>query len=223
MTTTAAPSPLRGPAKSDSGGDYKTDVPSADVHDARVVALVDLGSHLESFQGGEPKRQRKVFLVYELDEEVSGMKGVNHVVAVKYTLSFHEKATLRKLAETLLNEGQKYPAEHPIDYAALVGAPCTVTITHQQGTGDKADRKYAKVGVISAVPRKRRDGVFKPRRALKVWVVGDPIEQLPDYLPRDYGEKVQDVIARCLELTASAPASGEGAVGDDNGQDDPPF
>lgn len=214
MTATTV-NPLKGKAKADGGGDFKAEVPSVDTHDARVVAMIDLGTQMESFGGEEPKPRRQFFIAYELDEETS-VKGVNHVVGVRYTLSFHEKATLRKLAEAILNDGQKFPPDHDVDYGALLGQPCSVQISHKQGTGEKSDRKYVVVGTISAIPKKRRDQVFKPRRAPVLWLVGEDRAKLPDYLPRIYGEKVEDVIGRCRELTGrrGARAAGEGEIDD---------
>lgn len=228
---TTAVNPFKGKAKADGGGgDLKIEIPSADTHDARIVGLVDLGTHNEAFGNEQPKPKRQVYLVFELDEEISGVKGANHAVGVRYTLSFHEKATLRKLAEAILNEGQKYAPDADVDYNALLGQPCSVQIAHVSGKGDKADRKYVKVGTISAVPKKRRESVFKPTREIFEWYVGrDDLNDLPDNLPRIFGETVADVIKRCHELGGSgnAPgghaASGEGEVGGNGGGKDIPF
>ncbi len=231
-TTTASTAPsgrdlLRGKPQS-GGGDFKTEVPSADVHDARVVAIVDLGTHQEAFGGTGPLEwKRSLYLVFELDEEMTGMKGANHVVGQKYTLSFHEKANLRKLAENLLNEGAAYGPEDAIDYSKLLGQPCAVQISHETkpASGDKPERTYAKIKAITSIAKKKRAAVFAPRREKKEWYVGDALSALPDYLPRIYGEKAEDVIRRCRELTARPEADDEdgdeGAV--PGGQDDPPF
>lgn len=212
MSAATAPNPFKGQTRSDNGGDYKTDIPSADTHEARVVALVDLGTHEEKFGNEDAKAQHKVFLVYELDEEMSGMKGVNHVVGVKYTLSWHEKAKLRQLAEAILNEGQKYPADFDLDYSRLLGQPCTVQIAHEKKTTEKGERTYAKVGTIAAVGKKKREKVFAPKREVVCWFLGQSFEELPDYLPRDYGEKIEDVIRRSAEFKAQSSAD-EGEIG----------
>jgi hypothetical protein len=228
MSTTTRNSPFKGQPKAD-GGDFKTEVPSEDTHDARVVALIDLGTHSESFKGEAEKKVRKCFLVFELDEEMTGMKGVNHVVGVRYTMSFHEKATLRKIAETILNDGQKFSGE--VDYEELVGQPCRVQISHTVKTGEKGERTYANVGTISAVSKKQRDKVFAAKRETSVWYVGDSLDDLPDYLPRIYGEEAKDIIGRCLEVRGggdgdSDPAD-EGDVDDGeslgSARNKPPF
>lgn len=226
MTTMQSKNPLMGKAQSGGGGDFsKTEIPSADVHDARIVALVDLGSHQESFQGGHAEWKRGLYVVFELDEEMTGFKGTNHVVGVKYTLSFHEKANLRKLAENLLNDGNAYAADAAVDYTRLLGQPCAVQISHESGKGDKADRTYVRVKGVSSVPKKRREQVFAPKRELAKWFVGvNPLNDLPDYLPRIYGEKVEDVVRRCRELTASSSSAASEQTEPDNGNDeDTPF
>lgn len=212
MTAATAPSPFLGQTKSDNGGDFKTEIPSADVHEARIVALIDLGTHEEKFGNDPAKAQHKVYLVYELDEEMTGMKGVNHVVGVKYTLSWHEKAKLRQLAEAVLNEGQKYPAEFDLDYSRLLGQPCTVQIAHEKKVTEKGERTYAKVAAIAAVGKKKREKVFAPKREVIQWFLGQPLSELPDYAPRDYGEKIEDVIRRSAEMKAGGGAD-EGEIG----------
>ncbi len=152
------------------------------------------------------------------------MKGVNHVVGVRYTLSFHERATLRQLAEAVMNDGAKYDADAGIDYAALLGQPCAVQIAHEKKTTDKGERVYAKVGTIAAVGKKARAKVFAPKRKLAEWYVGSPLADLPDYLPRIYGEEVKDVIGRCQELSRHKPAQeseGEGEA--PSNRNEPPF
>ncbi len=219
--TAATANPFQGKARADGGGDFKTEIPSEDTHEARVVALIDLGTHKESFQGGPEKLQRKVYLVYELDEEMTGMKGTNHVVGVRYTLSFHEKSNLRQLAEAILNEGVKYKPDEAYSYGDLLGQPCTVQIAHDKKTTEKGERIYARVGTIAAVGKKARAKVFAAKRELAEWYVGHSSESLPDYLPRIYGEEVTEVIGRCQELALKAASEGEGEA--PSGRNEPPF
>ncbi len=210
-------SPFRGAPVKDQG-EYKTENPSEDTHDARIVALIDLGTHKESFQGGDEKEKHQCLVAFELDEEMTGMRGVNHVVAVRYTMSFNEKASLRQLAEAVLNDGKKY-SEADIDYELLLGQPCTVQISHVKKQTEKGERTYGRVGMIAAVPKKHRERMFRPKRTLSTWYVGDDRSLLPDWLPRIYGEKVEDVIARCLELTRHRKRPPDDEDDDQPGQD----
>lgn len=211
MTTTEQrTNPFKGQAKAD-GGDFKTEIPSEDTHDARIIGLVDLGTHMESFKGEAPKAQRKCLLVFELDEEMTGTRGVNHVVGVEYTLSYHEKASLRKLAETILNDGQKYKGD--VDYGELLGQPCAVQVSHTVKQTDNGERRYVKVGAISAVNKKKRESHFKAKRPQVVWCVGDDLSDLPDFLPRIWGEKVEDKIGRCHEVKGQPAAEADDGGG----------
>lgn len=202
-------SPFKGTPKADTGGgDWTQELPSENTHEARIVALIDLGTHPESFKGEPEKDNHKCILVYELDED-SSIKGVNHVICVKYTLSTHEKASLRKLAEAILLDGRKYPEQtNSIDYELLLGQPCTVQISHKTGQGEKADRTYPVIGTIGPVARKYRAKVFEPQRVPFAWYVGDDLADLPTWLPRSYSEPIVEIVKRCNELRGQPqPAS----------------
>jgi hypothetical protein len=206
MTTQTRNSPFKGQARQDNGGP-QAEMPSEDTHEARVVALIDLGTHRESFQGGEEKDVRQCQVVFELDERLPGTRDANHVIGVQYTLSLHEKASLRKLAEAILNNGAKYGPEAIIDYELLLGQPCTVQVAHKTVQTDKGERKYARAGVISAVSKKHAAKVFAPGYPLTAWYVGDDIDLLPDWLPRVFGEPVKDKVRRCQQLCGTPAAA----------------
>lgn len=213
--------PFRGrPVAGGGEGVGTREVPSADTHEARCVALIDLGTHAEAFGNEEPKPKRKVYLVWELDEKMSAST-YNHVIGQELTLSFHEKAGLRLLAEALLNGGARFAADADIDYSKLLGAAAMVTITHQTN-GDRTFARLAKGG-IGPVPKNRRDKVFKPTRQPLAWSVGqgDPAE-LPDWLPWYFGRPLAEKIRESREMSAdAAPAdNGEGEVA---AEDDTPF
>src|SRR5262245_54645345 len=113
-----------------SSGSFE--IPTADVHEGRIVGLIDLGTHLEVFKDSKTETPRhKVFLAFELDQQMAGSEH-NFVVGETFTLSFHAKASLRQLAEALLNDGASFSAaaEKDVDYKALLGQPCTVEIKH---------------------------------------------------------------------------------------------
>lgn len=206
-------SPFKG--KGTSGEGFKTDIPSEDIHDARIVALIDLGTHAESFQGSPERDVRKCYLAFELDEPMSGMKSVNHVVARMYTMSFHEKSGLRQLCESILNDGNRL---QDLDYEQLLGQPCTVQITHKKVDTDKGERTYVNITNIAAVSKKKRDQVFSPKRDICAWYIGGDLEDLPDYLPRIYGEELKDYISRSRELSRSVDDAPE-----DESRNETPF
>ena len=63
---------------------------------ARCVRLIDIGTVTDDFQG-ETKTARKVLISFEiLDDEARREDGSPFVLSKRYTLSLHEKASLRK-------------------------------------------------------------------------------------------------------------------------------
>lgn len=205
--------PFKGKPKS---GEGKFEIPSEDTTPARVVGLIDLGTHLESFQGAEPKPKRQVLLAFELDELDSQRQ--NFIVCQRYNLSFHEKSGLRIIAESLLNDGKKFDADYEIDYKALLNQPCQVQIAHES----KGDKTYHKVVSITPLPKRQRETCFKPQRKPVSWFIGADIKGVPGWLPFVYGEPATDIIKRCQELQEadSGDDGDEGEVGAGVGKDD---
>ena len=179
--------------------------------------MADLGSHDDAFADGDSasvRKVRKCFLVFELAEETSD--GHRHLIGKTFTLSFHAKSALRKLAEALLNDGTPFDEASGADlnYVALLGLSCLVEIKHVKSNGGA--RTYANVGNVSAVPKKSRNKIFQPNHEPTSWFVGQDLEALPSWLPRSFGEEVREIIARCHEMTevrdegeVSAGVSGE--------------
>lgn len=208
--TTATAFKGKAPKKSD-GGDFH--VPPAGSHPAILVAMIDLGTQKESYQG-EEREVRQVFLVWELTAEQMPGSTFNHVLGKVYTLSFHEKAGLRKLAEKW--RGKAYNAEDEIDYGAMVGKPCLLTVEHKQSKD--GERTYANLAGVSPVPK----GLAVPpaKRPQTAWeIAGGSLERLPDWLPRIYGEPVADVVRRAPELSGARQADS----GPEESQEETPF
>src|SRR5262245_26390627 len=79
-------SPWKVTASRGGGEDFKDPAPEG-VHRARLVALVDLGTHSEEYQG-KPRDLHKVFAVWELVGCHQPGSTLNYVIAQDYTLSF---------------------------------------------------------------------------------------------------------------------------------------
>lgn len=204
-------SPFKGKPKSGGGGgDFP--IPSEDTHEAVCVALIDMGTHHEEpFKPGDKARDvRKVLLVWEIvDEEVPGT-GHNHLIAKEYTASFHEMASIRKMAENLLG-ADLMDSSGDIVYERLLGQPAYLTIKHTAGE----KRSYAKIDSVGPVPKAKRAKIDPAKRTPFVWTMadGDP-EELPNWLPYVWGKPVPERIRESLELAGSKPASGGKSSGD---------
>lgn len=208
-------SPFRGKVKTSSGPG--SEIPSADNHPAVLVAIVDLGTHMESFQGADPKPTRKVLFVWELvTEKLSGTTN-NHVIGRVFTLSFHKKSGLMAMLTSW--KGEELPEGFEVDLEVLLGKKCMLSVVHVKSKD--GEKTYANVGTISKVPK----GLTVPERQHEpiLWTLAND-EEPPavDWLPWVYDKSLQmmntpsGMIAHCLELTGGIPeadAAGDASEG----------
>jgi hypothetical protein len=191
---------MAAPWKQNSGdgkskGEY--DQPPAGNHPAVMVAMVDLGTQTQEYQG-KVTRQRRVFCVWELvcERDTNFPVGdQNFLVAIDLNVNIsNEKCKLRNWIEA--RKAKKFPENYDYDISQELGQPCLLNVTHNANG-------YAKVGGVSAVPRGMTVPPAKTRPFL--WSLDDlPADgsepDLPDWLPRLYGKRLADVIAECVEL-----------------------
>lgn len=218
---------LKATAKA-SGGNGNYEVPEAGNQEAILVAIIDLGTHENEYQG-KAYDSRKVQLVWELTTQEKSEKE-NHVIGREYTLSISEKSNLGKLITALT--GKKFADGDEFDITKLLGMACFVNIVH--GTSQKGNT-YARVEGASSIPK---DKSGKPRIAVPpakhkpvVWDM-DAADSLPehlDWLPFIIGEPALEVIRRSKEWkekSANGRASAdEGTVDElaDEPQEDIPY
>ena len=116
------------------------------IHPAVCVDVIDLGMVTTEFQG-QTRIVNKVKLVFESEEKTE--EGKNCTVSKNFTASLHAKA---KLAEFLGKwRGRPVTPGETIDLAKLLGASCTLVISHQQNMSGKT---YAAIDAVSK-PTKR--------------------------------------------------------------------
>ena len=129
---------------SKDGGDFKPHPEG--IHPAACVDVVDLGLVETEFQGVK-KMVNKVKLVFE--SELKTEDGKACTVSKNFTASLHPKA---KLAEFLGKwRGRPVVPGETIDLAKLLGACCTLVISHQQNMSGKT---YASIDAVSKPTRK---------------------------------------------------------------------
>jgi hypothetical protein len=205
-------------SKGGSGGDFE--LLDADTYEARLVAIIDLGVHEESFQGGDPKKQHKVLFVWELTGVTRG-NGKPWYVNRRYTLSFHEKASLRKDLEA--HQRKPYPEGADIDPEKFLGLPWSVEIAHSK----KGEKTYFAVGKVGPVAKARAASVPEPTVEPFVYEIGGPAEgaaALKDalsWLPYVYGEKVEDLVKQGRRNMALAGVDAGGEASPDDDPDSP--
>jgi hypothetical protein len=116
------------------------------IHPAVCVDVMDLGLIETEFQG-QRKMVNKVKLVFESEQKTDD--GKNCIVTKNFTASLHPKA---KLAEFLGKwRGRPVLPGETIDLAKLLGACCTLVISHQQNASGKT---YASIDAVSKPTKK---------------------------------------------------------------------
>lgn len=130
--------------ESKAGGDFKPHVEG--IHPAVCVDVIDLGLVETEFQG-ERRLVNKVRVFFETEQK--NEEGKNCVIAKTFTASLHPKA---RLAEFLSKwRGRPVVPGESIDLAKLIGANCTLVISHQKNL---VGRTYASIDAVSK-PTKR--------------------------------------------------------------------
>jgi len=130
------------------------------IHPAVCVDVMDLGLVETEYQG-QRKMVNKVKLVFESEQKTDD--GKNCTVSKNFTASLHPKA---KLAAFLGKwRGRPLVPGEKIDLAKLIGASCTLVISHQQNLSGKT---YAAIDAVSK-PTKRvaPAGTYDPAETRK--------------------------------------------------------
>lgn len=116
--------------------------------------MVHIGTIEETIMGAT-KKLNKVRVTWELPTELKVFKEENgeqpQVISKEFTLSLHEKSTLRAFLKNW--RGQDFTDEEAkaFDITKLIGVPCMLNITHKakkDGSGF-----YAEIGSVSRLPK----------------------------------------------------------------------
>ncbi len=154
------------------------EIPTEDNHKGALVAIIDLGTHLETYKDGKTGESHKVYLIFEIDEKKAD--GANHVIGKEFTLTTGPKSGLRQMMEQW--RGKKYNEGEEIAITKALGQPCMVNVTH--GASAKGS-EYAKLGAITKIHKEM--GAFKPTYPLTLWEIGSD-KPFPDHkwLPNSF-------------------------------------
>ncbi len=172
-------------------------------HIARCYEMIHIGTVTDQWEG-QTKQMNKVRIGFELPEELrtfNSEKGEQPmVISREFTLSMHEKASLRLFLEQW--RGKKFTEEEAkkFDVTQLIGVPCMLNVTHTE----KQDKVYANISSVSPVHKSLVvPDAINPIRVLSYenfdWEV---YESLPDFIKTkmsntpEYGRVVSEKIAR---------------------------
>lgn len=188
----------------DGGGFAKA---PAGNHPAVLVAIIDMGTQENDYQG-QKKWQRKAYFVWELvAEKVDGVAR-NHVVAIDLTLSLTEKSKLRKWIEARV--GKPMPNDSDYDIIKELGQPCLLNVVEKNG--------YPKIEGVSAVPKGMT--ISKPGYTPIAWTLDDKESDIPSWVPYFYGKPILDQIKESREFRQATGETGA-TSGHDTGDNTP--
>ena len=147
-------------------------------HIARCYQVVDLGTQKTVWKG-EEKKQHKIFLGFELPDELMS-DGRPFAVGNRYTLSLSEKANLRGVLEAW--RGQPFTEEEAngFDIEKLLGVPCMVNVVHNTTNG----KTYANIAGIVKLPKNTKcpDPVNPPVKFSFENFSNEQFQALPEWL-----------------------------------------
>lgn len=181
------------------------DLAPAGAHAGCLIAIIDLGTHTETFQGSDPRDCRKVFMLWEIDHIPEGSKSGRCVIGREYNLSFSAKSGLRIMIEKW--RGKSFAEGEDFDLTKLIGQPCLVTVTHTVN----GDRTFAKIDAIGPMPKGMKG--IKPSRPTITFDLqsGEPFPEA-DYLPWSFGKPLAQKFDECHERRGGRPASPQAAA-----------
>ncbi len=186
----------------DSGGGNFKRVPQG-VFVGRCYSLIDLGTQRSVGQFGE-KLQHKIRLSWELldvDEndqpltvDVDG-KQMPMTISKSYTVSLHEKASLRK--DLAAWRGKDFTEEEAkaFDVSKLVGVYAMVNVTISETNG----KTYSNVAGLTALPNQLKNNKPAPVHENQLFNLDNPDMKLFN----GFYEKLQDVIKSSPEWAKS--------------------
>lgn len=101
---------------------------------AVCVDVVDLGMVTSTYvdEKGSPKLQHKIDIVWQSSEPMKD--GKPYIAKKRYTLSLHEKATLRQDLESWRGKPFSESEAEGFDVEKLLGANCIINVAHKAGS-----------------------------------------------------------------------------------------
>lgn len=158
------------------------------VHPAVCVAVIDLGTQTQEFNG-ETKVARQIQIRFELDtEERAGDRPFS--VSRTYTASLHPRAGLRK---TLEGWSGKPLTEGKFDFSKLLGKGCQVHVMHKvKANGDTV------ANIVGVLPLAK--GMKTPEPSINTYLFS--LDDFDEELFDSFSEGMRKWIAKSPEYQA---------------------
>lgn len=189
--------------KATKGGDGHFERAPAGNHPAVLIGLIDMGTQENNYQGNVTWQHRAYF-VYELVlEQMKTAPGRHHILATDLTVSMNEKAKLRKWIEA--RTGKQIPDGVEYDISQELGQPVLLNVVLNKDG-------YPKIESVGSIPK----GMTVPAPQNKpVTMTLDEFRaggRVPEFCPWLFGERIEDHIKRCQEITGKGLAPQAPAV-----------
>lgn len=187
---------------------------------ARCYSMIYMGTLTEEFQG-QIKHQKKVRVTFELPTELKIYKAENgeqpQVIGKEFTLSMHEKGTLRKMLQSWRGKAFTDAEAASFDITKLLGKSCMLSIVHKVS---KTGNTYAEISTISTMMK----GMVCPEQINESFEFNienfseDEFNKLPDFLKEKVKSSAEykTLISKPMAIKQEAPV-----IEDD--ENEPPF
>lgn len=207
-----------------SGSSSFTPVP-AGVHLARLYRIIDLGTQRSEYEG-KVNFLRKVKFVWEVhSEDEKGQplvtdKGDPMIITKDYTLSWGEKANLRKDLESWRNKPFTQEEQRRFDLKNVLDQWCMINVQHKPR---QKGGFFANIVGITPVPKiVRQNGLPQGHNPHAIFLVSDPDMELFE----TFSDHLKETIRACPEWRAKdaqkAPSKPNDS-GFDDMENDVPF
>jgi len=133
-------------AKYEGGTDYKPI--EEGVHVSRCVSIIDLGQQGSDFYEGT---KQKILIVWEIPDETYEKNGeeVARQISKEFTMSLHEKSTLRKTLESWRSRQFTDEELAGFDLINILNKGCQIQIVNVEKNG----KTYSNIQAIMALPK----------------------------------------------------------------------
>jgi len=125
---------------------------AAGTYAARCYSMVHIGTVTETYEGQE-KTQNKIRLSWELPTELKVFKEEKgeqpFFISKDFTLSMHEKSSLRKYLEAWRGKAFTDAEAESFDVTKLLGKECLISVIHKV----KKTGTYAEMSSVSTLPK----------------------------------------------------------------------
>ena len=207
-----------------TGGSFKP-VP-AGMHLARCYRIIDLGTQKSEYEG-KVNFLRKIKVVWEVhgtDEDGTPIvtdKGEPFIITKDYTLSWGEKANLRKDLEAWRGKPFSQDEQRRFDLKNVLDKFCMINVQHKpRRTGDGV---YANVVSVTPVPAALKGSMPAGVNKAQMFTLGEPDMEMFE----TFGDYLKEQIKQSPEwkaLFASSPETKTSKGADDDfGDDEIPF